>query len=165
MGLSEIERIQYVSKQKSTICQEIGVDVLIDHQVEHVLECAKIGVDVLLYDRQARYRWNHHGLLPSDTVNRVTTWKDIIHQYFPKPNSPLRHLVYSSAQQQQEDHYLDEDEEDAILDYDHYCYHQQLDQDGNEIILIEEDDDEDDSQRPGCYGYEVHQMEDWSIVV
>jgi hypothetical protein len=154
--------MQYVSKQKSTICQEIGVDVLIDHQVEHVLACAKIGVDVLLYDRQARYRWNHHGLLSSDTMNRVTTWKDIIRQYFPKPNSPLRHLVYSSAQQ--EDLYLD-DEEEAILGYDDFCYHQQLDQDGNEIILIEEGEDEDDSQRPGYYGYEVHQMEDWSIVV
>ncbi|KAI8342859.1 hypothetical protein BC941DRAFT_390041 [Chlamydoabsidia padenii] len=147
LGLSETEQLHYVSKRKSTICQEIGVDVLIDHRLDHVLECAKLGVDVLLYDRHYQWNTNNH-------IKCATTWRDIIHHHFPKPNSPLRQLIYS----------MDDDEQDALDHYEYYHYHNQhLDQDGNEIILLEED--EEDEQYIDHYGYEIHHMEDWSIVV
>jgi hypothetical protein len=116
--------MEYISKSKSTICQEIGVDVLIDHQLEHCLECAALGIDVLLYDSHGQYAWNQHSS-PSfkdsqlsyysmDTMNikRVTTWRDIIHHHFPKPNSPLRHMIYSSLEHQHSVDRMDEDLDD-----------------------------------------------------
>jgi hypothetical protein len=104
LGLSDEEQLEYISKRKATICHEIGVDVLIDHQLEHCLECAQGGIDVLLYDRKGQYKWNHD-LPPSfftSNIQRITTWKNIVQHHFPKPNSPLRHLAFP----------LDDDEDD-----------------------------------------------------
>ncbi|ORZ06256.1 hypothetical protein BCR42DRAFT_361216 [Absidia repens] len=115
LGLSDEEQLEYISKRKATICHEIGVDVLIDHQLEHCFECAEAGVDVLLYDRKGQYKWNHQPL-PITTnhpnIHRVTTWRDIIQRHFPKPNSPLRHLVYPYNNEDEDDITCDEDDDD-----------------------------------------------------
>ncbi|CAO3588952.1 unnamed protein product [Absidia cylindrospora] len=131
LGLTDEEQRNYVSKRKSTICQEIGVDVLIDHQLEHCIDCANIGVDVLLYDPTGQQQ--KQGL---NGIKRVKTWREIIHHHFPKPNSPLRHLVYSYSQSPPME--MDNDDDNNSDDDDDY----QMDQDGNEIVLLSEDDDD-----------------------
>ncbi|KAL0091517.1 hypothetical protein J3Q64DRAFT_1319528 [Phycomyces blakesleeanus] len=59
LGLSNAEQLEYVSKSKATICKEVGVDVLIDDSLDHALDCAQLGIKVLLYDRKGQYTWNH----------------------------------------------------------------------------------------------------------
>ncbi|KAI8071549.1 hypothetical protein BC940DRAFT_330788 [Gongronella butleri] len=98
LGLSETEQLEYMSKTKSAICRDIGVDVMIDHQMEHALDCASLGVDVLLYDRRGQYQWNHQQ--QEAQVTRVRSWREIIHQHFPKPSSPLRHCLYYHVDQE-----------------------------------------------------------------
>ncbi|KAI8080049.1 uncharacterized protein BX664DRAFT_388992 [Halteromyces radiatus] len=132
LGLSENEQLEYISKTKSTICQEIGVDVLIDHQLEHCMDCADLGMDVLLYDRKGQYQWNHHQQQYYDNIKRVTTWRDIIRHHFPKPNSPLRHLIYSMDQQQQQQ---DDDDDDDDDDYDQH-----------EVIVLEQNDEDEEDE-------------------
>ncbi|ORE11612.1 hypothetical protein BCV72DRAFT_284297 [Rhizopus microsporus var. microsporus] len=90
--LTEREKLEYISKSKSLICQEIGVDVLIDDSLEHALDCTRLNMNILLYDRQGKYTWNHHDLPPR--INRVFNWKQVMAQ-FPKPSSPLKHCIYS----------------------------------------------------------------------
>ncbi|KAL0078501.1 hypothetical protein J3Q64DRAFT_1815666 [Phycomyces blakesleeanus] len=112
-GMSDTaDQLDYVSKPKSAICQEIGADVLIDHRLDHALDCAALGIDVLLYDRRGQYKWSHVDrarprpkatltstsrrlyqrtpprVLPSN-VKRIKSWKEVI-SHFPKPRSPLR---------------------------------------------------------------------------
>ncbi|CAO3641808.1 unnamed protein product [Cunninghamella echinulata] len=132
LGLSETEQLEYYSKQKSAICQEIGVDVLIDHQLEHCIDCASLGIDVLLYDRKGQYKWNH-SLSDGNIYNiqRVNNWRDIIN-YFPKPSSPLRYCVYSHHED------IEEDKEEIEEEDDHYHhYHSNV----QYVLLDEEDDD------------------------
>ncbi|CAO3593717.1 unnamed protein product [Absidia cylindrospora] len=117
LGLSDEEQLEYISKRKATICHEIGVDVLIDHQLEHCVECAQAGVDVLLYDRKGQYKWNHQQL-STPNIHRVTTWRDIIQRHFPKPNSPLRHLVYPYSEEDDMTCDNQDDQDDTSLDHD-----------------------------------------------
>lgn len=72
LGLSDAEQLEYVSKPKSAICQEIGVDVLIDDGLDHAIDCAtSLDIEVLLYDRKNQYRWNHLNNKTSSTSNNV----------------------------------------------------------------------------------------------
>ncbi|ORX56737.1 hypothetical protein DM01DRAFT_1334298 [Hesseltinella vesiculosa] len=96
LGLSESEQLEFISKSKAAFCQDIGVDVLIDNQLEHASECASFGIEVLLYDRLGKYRWNQHPC--SQPLTRVKTWRDIIHQHFPRPSSPLKNMCFSTLQ-------------------------------------------------------------------
>lgn len=121
--------MEYVSKPKSVICQEIGVDVLIDDCLDHALDCSSLGIDILLYDLKGNYQWNHkkeekkhikkRTLISTskllyqkeeltNNIKRVYNWKDIISQ-FPKPTSPLKHCYYPTEEEQ---HYYEEEEED-----------------------------------------------------
>ncbi|KAI8145955.1 hypothetical protein BJV82DRAFT_602866 [Fennellomyces sp. T-0311] len=130
LGLTDQEQMEYVSKPKSAICQEIGADVLIDDNLEHAVDCAGLDIQVLLYDRKGQYRWNHtktrkvastltsmsrqlyhnhhHAPLPAN-VTRVSSWKEII-AFFPKPHSPLRNCYYPQdlAAYDEEDTHQDE---------------------------------------------------------
>lgn len=135
LNLSDAEQLEYVSKPKSAICQEIGVDVLIDDDLNHALDCAALDMEVLLYDRKGQYKWNHErprktagtltsmsrqlyqpsGPLPPN-VTRVKSWKEII-AYFPKPKSPLRYCYYPQDLEQ-DDSAADEEEEDKEDSYD-----------------------------------------------
>ncbi|KAG1142789.1 hypothetical protein G6F37_007288 [Rhizopus arrhizus] len=94
LNLSEKERLEYISKPKSVICQEIGVDVLIDDSIEHALDCSNLNMNVLLYDKQGKYNWNHYQKQLPNNVHRVFNWKQVMTQ-FPKPSSPLKYCIYS----------------------------------------------------------------------
>lgn len=154
--------MEYVSKPKSVICQEIGVDVLIDDCLDHALDCSSLGIDILLYDLKGNYQWNHkkeeknhikkRTLISTSkllyqkeelthNIKRVYNWKDIISQ-FPKPTSPLKHCYYPTVEEQQY-YEEEEDEENTSIEDDlfdnptnYYTY---------ETIEVEElsDDDED----------------------
>jgi hypothetical protein len=118
LNLSEKEQLEYISKPKSVICREIGANVLIDDCLDHALDCAQQygHMDILLYDRNGSYKWNHtnnnsqtqlkrvfksvigynypcRNDTPYNNVQRVFSWRDIITQ-FPKPTSPLRNCHY-----------------------------------------------------------------------
>lgn len=122
MDLSDAEQLEYVSKQKSVICQEIGVDVFIDDSLDHALDCSSLGIQVLLFDYYGNYYWNHshHPITTTksltscsqllykrelNNVTRVHHWRDIMAQ-FPKPSSPLKYCCYSMD-------YYDEEEEES----------------------------------------------------
>ncbi|KAI8379740.1 uncharacterized protein BYT42DRAFT_569868 [Radiomyces spectabilis] len=163
--LTVAEQVEYISKPKSAICQEVGVDVLIDDSLEHALDCASLGIEVLLYDRKGEYRWNHPTVtkpsgrptltstsrhlyhkpitaLPAN-VKRVTSWKQII-ELFPKPTSPLRHCSYP------EDFQAEENEKDSADE----------DEDmgkGREILL---DHRMTSGMNQRCYTYETIELDE-----
>jgi uncharacterized HAD superfamily protein len=60
-------------QKKSHICQNLGVDVLIDDCLEYAIECAEAKVKVLLLDNP----WNQTDKLPKN-VTRVKNWDDIV---------------------------------------------------------------------------------------
>ncbi|KAI7869148.1 hypothetical protein BDF14DRAFT_1880324 [Spinellus fusiger] len=95
LGLSASERLEYISKSKATICKEANVDILIDDSLEHALDCAKLGIDVLLYDRSGKYTWNHIDSAPtalSNTHSPLTSIGRKPHPLLSIHKSPLRGL-------------------------------------------------------------------------
>ncbi|KAI4380309.1 hypothetical protein MLD38_006514 [Melastoma candidum] len=66
------------SKPKSEICRSLGAKVLIDDNPRYALECAEIGMRVLLFDYENSYPWcktdsiNNHPL-----VTRVRNWEEV----------------------------------------------------------------------------------------
>lgn len=132
LDLTDAEQLEYVSKPKSVICQEIGVDVLIDDCLEHANDCAALGIDVLLYDLNGTYAWNHHKketqkrTLTSTSKNlyqqqhysnvqRMSSWKEIIAQ-FPKPTSPLRYCYFPEEEEEEEEEDTSIEDEDELFD-------------------------------------------------
>ncbi|CAO3693872.1 unnamed protein product [Umbelopsis ramanniana] len=98
--LTHAEQQDLISKPKSAILREINAELLVEDSLEHALECAQVGVPVLLFDREGSYGWNHiniEGKGPQEAdamilprnVTRIKTWKQVI-AHFPKPASPLR---------------------------------------------------------------------------
>ncbi|KAI9320177.1 hypothetical protein BX666DRAFT_1853163 [Dichotomocladium elegans] len=152
LNLTDAEQLEYISKPKSVICQEIGVDVLIDDSLDHALDCASLGIEVLLYDRKGQYRWNHirpaykktltamskqlyqhpAAALPHN-VTRAYSWKDIM-DYFPKPRSPLRNCYFPQDLENEEEE--EDDEEDMHPFQRGYEY---------ETIEVEMSEDDEDA--------------------
>lgn len=104
MNLSDTEQLDYISKPKSVICQEIGVDVLIDNSLEHVLDCSSLGIDILLYDKDGTYRWNHENRLQDNSSSNssgpyrrrgptLTSTSKRLYQHTPKKLSKNVHRV------------------------------------------------------------------------
>lgn len=63
-------------RAKSAICQELGVQLLIEDALDHAMGCVQLGVPVLLFDRP----WNRAGI-PGElerNVTRVFSWQEII---------------------------------------------------------------------------------------
>ncbi len=60
-------------QKKSEICQNLGIDILIDDCLEYALECSLEGIKVLLLDNP----WNQRGNLP-ENVTRVSDWNNIV---------------------------------------------------------------------------------------
>lgn len=58
--------------RKSDICKKLGADLLVDDQLEHAEDCARVGIEVLLYNSP----WNQG--IPLCGVTRVYSWHDII---------------------------------------------------------------------------------------
>ncbi|KAG2717760.1 hypothetical protein I3760_03G191200 [Carya illinoinensis] len=67
-----------VSRPKSEICRSLGADVLIDDNPRYAIECAEIGIRVLLFDYENSYPWcktesvNQHPL-----VTKVHNWEEV----------------------------------------------------------------------------------------
>lgn len=171
MDLSDSEQLEYVSKPKSLICQEIGVDVLIDDSLEHAFDCSTLGIDILLYDRQGQYIWNHDDILRkrhaqhsaptltstskrlyhqtprelSKNVHRMTSWKEIIAQ-FPKPSSPLRFCYFANESEAEEEEEEEEDSCDSEQNYfDTPNYY------GYETVEVEEMSEEEEEEQEEEY--------------
>lgn len=169
MDLSDSEQLEYVSKPKSVICQEIGVDVLIDDSLEHAFDCSTLGIDILLYDRQGQYIWNHDDILRkrhaqhsaptltstskrlyhqtprelSKNVHRMTSWKEIIAQ-FPKPSSPLRFCYFANESEAEEEEEEDScDSEQNYFDTPNYY--------GYETVEVEEMSEEEEEEEEEEY--------------
>jgi hypothetical protein len=173
LNLSAAEQLEYVSKPKSVICQEIGVDVLIDDCLEHAFDVCSLGIDVLLYDRKGKYSWNHEDVIEIKTdekptltstskrlyqhhhmelsknnnIHRMFNWREIIAQ-FPKPSSPLRFCYYPNQYEEEEDGSIEEeDEDDQLFDHPYYQHDQQ--QGCYETVEVEEmSEEEEDSDYP-----------------
>ncbi|KAF5481593.1 hypothetical protein F2P56_002233 [Juglans regia] len=67
-----------VSRPKSEICRSLGANVLIDDNPRYAIECAEIGIRVLLFDYENSYPWcktesvNQHPL-----VTKVHNWAEV----------------------------------------------------------------------------------------
>jgi uncharacterized HAD superfamily protein len=57
--------------KKSEMCKNQKVDLIVDDDLMHIIDCANAGISVLVYDSP----WNQ-GVLPSGTV-RVMSWNKI----------------------------------------------------------------------------------------
>ena len=58
------------SRSKAKICKELGIDVLIEDDLDHINDCIQQGVRVVLFDSP----WNKSA---SPDVTRVHSWKEI----------------------------------------------------------------------------------------
>ncbi|KAI8027202.1 hypothetical protein LOK49_LG02G01117 [Camellia lanceoleosa] len=65
------------SRPKSDICRSLGAKVLIDDNPRYAMECAEVGIRVLLFDYENSYPWckiefiNQHPL-----VTKVNSWDE-----------------------------------------------------------------------------------------
>jgi uncharacterized HAD superfamily protein len=66
-------RVSDKKRKKSEICQELGIEVFIDDNPDHALDCATVCAKVLLLDQP----WNRHQELPKN-VERVFSWDEIV---------------------------------------------------------------------------------------
>ena len=63
------------SKPKSELCRELGAEVLIDDNPVYALECARAGIDVLLFDWALGYPWSKTPDGPTHPrITRVEDW-------------------------------------------------------------------------------------------
>ena len=69
-------QFQYRNRQnkrkKSEICQEQGVNLIVEDSLKYASDCASQGIDVLLLD----YPWNQTVELP-ENIKRVRSWGEI----------------------------------------------------------------------------------------
>lgn len=66
------------SKPKSEICRSLGAQVLIDDNPRYALECAEIGVRVLLFDYDDSYPWCKSDMAVSHPlVTKVKNWEEV----------------------------------------------------------------------------------------
>lgn len=66
----DLEKDIYIPKVD--ICQELGIDIMIDDGLHHLKECSEKGIKCLLLD----YPWNRDDTLGGNII-RVDTWNDI----------------------------------------------------------------------------------------
>ncbi len=59
---------------KSSICLQLGVELLIDDHLGHVMDVAECGIDTLLF---GDYPWNQADVLPK-RVRRVDGWGEVL---------------------------------------------------------------------------------------
>ncbi|KAL8040134.1 hypothetical protein ABFX02_10G079000 [Erythranthe guttata] len=71
-----------LSRSKSEICKLLGAKVLIDDNPRYAIECAEVGIKVLLFDYENSYPWcktehipQHHSL-----ITKVHSWEEVQHQ-------------------------------------------------------------------------------------
>ncbi|XP_042468976.1 uncharacterized protein LOC122051770 isoform X1 [Zingiber officinale] len=67
-----------VSRPKSEICRSLGAHVLIDDNPKYALECAEIGIRVLLFDYDNSYPWCKSCSSTSHPlVTKVHNWQEV----------------------------------------------------------------------------------------
>ncbi|CAL9099538.1 unnamed protein product [Musa acuminata var. zebrina] len=70
-----------ISKPKSEICRSLGAHVLIDDNPKYALECAEVGIRVLLFDYDNSYPWSKTGSATSHPmVTKVHNWRQVEQQ-------------------------------------------------------------------------------------
>lgn len=66
------------SRPKSEICRSLGAQVLIDDNPRYALECAEVGIRVLLFDFDNSYPWCKTGSATSHPlVTKVHNWQQV----------------------------------------------------------------------------------------
>ncbi|XP_065848933.1 uncharacterized protein [Euphorbia lathyris] len=72
------------SKPKSEICRSLGATVLIDDNPKYALECAEVGIKVLLFDYEKSYPWcKSDSVDQHPLVTRVHNWEQVEQQLLP----------------------------------------------------------------------------------
>ena len=67
------------AKSKKEICENIGIELMVEDCLEFAEDISLSGTEVLLYD----YPWNQKEKLP-ENITRVYSWQDISNQINPK---------------------------------------------------------------------------------
>ncbi|XP_055822455.1 uncharacterized protein LOC129891203 [Solanum dulcamara] len=66
---------------KSDICRSLGANVLIDDNPRYAIECAEVGIKVLLFDYENSYPWSKsESLNGHPMVKKVHNWGEVEHQ-------------------------------------------------------------------------------------
>ncbi|XP_074280831.1 uncharacterized protein LOC141605823 [Silene latifolia] len=69
------------SKPKSEICRSMGARVLIDDNPRYAIECAEVGIRVLLFDYENSYPWCKTGSSTEHPlVTKVHNWEEVEQQ-------------------------------------------------------------------------------------
>ncbi|KAL3644298.1 hypothetical protein CASFOL_012230 [Castilleja foliolosa] len=69
------------SRPKSEICKSLGAKVLIDDNPRYALDCAEIGMKVLLFDHENSYPWcKSEHILQHPRVTKVHNWEEVEYQ-------------------------------------------------------------------------------------
>eukprot|EP00736_Rhodelphis_marinus_P004012 Rmarinus@m.10350 len=78
-------------RTKQDMCREIGAVCLIDDNPKYAVDCAKHGVDALLFDLEGRYGWSKaHDTLPTN-VSRVRSWDEVLQRLVGHHEPPCVH--------------------------------------------------------------------------
>lgn len=68
-------------RPKSEICRSLGAKVLIDDNPRYAIECAEVGIRVLLFDYENSYPWSKtESVKQHPLVTRVHNWEEVEHQ-------------------------------------------------------------------------------------
>ncbi|KAG8373881.1 hypothetical protein BUALT_Bualt11G0071400 [Buddleja alternifolia] len=70
------------SRPKSDICKCLGAKVLIDDNPRYAIECAEVGIKVLLFDYENSYPWckTTAHVFKHPLVRKVHNWEEVEHQ-------------------------------------------------------------------------------------
>ncbi|KAI3447263.1 hypothetical protein Pfo_003928, partial [Paulownia fortunei] len=69
------------SRPKSDICKSLGAKVLIDDNPRYAIECAEVGIKVLLFDYENSYPWcKTEYICQHPLVTKVHNWEEVEHQ-------------------------------------------------------------------------------------
>ncbi|KAA8523372.1 hypothetical protein F0562_009795 [Nyssa sinensis] len=69
------------SRSKSDICRSLGAKVLIDDNPRYAIECAEVGIRVLLFDYENSYPWcKTESVDQHPLVTKVHNWKEVERQ-------------------------------------------------------------------------------------
>lgn len=69
---NQVSHANEPKKKKSEICQELGIELLIDDHLDFAIDVASVGIPVLLFNQP----WNQTNKLPKG-IQRVRSWKEI----------------------------------------------------------------------------------------
>ncbi|KAF7837604.1 uncharacterized protein G2W53_006086 [Senna tora] len=70
-----------VSRPKSEICRSLGAKVLIDDNPRYAMECAEVGIRVLLFDFENSYPWcKIESVEQHPLVTKVKNWEEVEQQ-------------------------------------------------------------------------------------